>query len=84
MEQKPVEEITLPLNYKILCNVNKYIVKMPGGTKIYKWNFDYTPYNTYQDAVDRAWEQYRYNSPPPDTVEYYDCDINIEERIEVQ
>ena len=71
MEQKPVEEIVLPPDYKILCNVDKYIIEMPGGIIVYRWNHSHMPYDTYQDAAAYAWELYDYQPLPPDTVEYY-------------
>ena len=84
-------ETELPPNYKILCNSQgKYIGVMKHGIKLYHYpNSDvnykrYVPFDTYQEAVNRCWEQYNFRRPKSDTVEYYNCDINIEERIEVQ
>ena len=67
---------TLPKGYSILCNVDrKYIVVMPYGTKVYKELITYTPFDTYQEALDRAWVQYEYINPAPDTTKWKRCEL---------
>lgn len=65
----------LPPRYGMLCNVDssKFIATMPGGTRLYKWDYGSVAYNNLEDAVKRAWSQYNHVSLPPDTTNWIEC-----------
>ena len=63
-----------PPGYKILCDSHgHYISVMPYGVRLYKNQHGYIPFDNRKDAIERAWEQYKWSSPPPDTVNWHDC-----------
>jgi len=67
------ERLTLPPDYKMLCDGDgHYVPTMPGGTRLYK-SYPHIPYNDRQKAIKRAWRQYNFVGSPPDTVNWYDC-----------
>lgn len=64
---------TLPPSYTMLCDGNgSYLPVMPAGTRLYA-AYPHGGYSKRQDAINRAWRQYLFTSPPPDTVQWYDC-----------
>ena len=63
-----------PPGYKILCDSRgRYLPVMPYGIRLYKNQRGYIPYDNRKDAIERAWEQYRWSFSPPDTVNWHDC-----------
>ena len=65
----------LPPGYKIVCNPQgtQFIPVMPGGHMLYKDTYNHQGDSRYADAVTRAWEQYEFVPPPPDTVTWREC-----------
>ncbi len=72
-----LEKKELPPGYGMMCNSDssKFIATMPGGTRIYNGSV-YNAFDNAQDATDRAWRQYNYSSPPPDSVDWRKCEAN--------
>lgn len=83
---------TPPPDYKIVCNLEGYYgVKMYYGTIIDK-GYDENPFETYYDAVKRAWKQYYYSigrkrkqllkEKNKNNIIWYDCDSTKEKNHE--
>lgn len=66
----------LPPRYSVMCNRSgdKFVAVMPGGTKLYKNEADNTPFDSYNGAVNRAWELYEFVPSKGDTVEWFECE----------
>lgn len=61
----PVESVWRPITnpppgYAILRKDNRFSVRTPTGYCFYRDDEESRPFLTYQEAVDRAWRQYRY------------------------
>ncbi len=74
-KQEISKNLDPPPGYEIVCDLEQgyYAPKMPNGGYIIAENYGGKPMKTRQEAIDRAWAQYRFKPKPTELYHWQDC-----------